>query len=146
MAGSYLEAPNKVVSGANGIDYTYRELGDRAVPLVLLQHFRGNLDYWDPALIDALASSRPVVTFDNAGIGGSTGTTPSKALAQPDEVLVSRTVADLVGGSGIPFADRGTHALKGVPNQWQLFAVQDPLGADTPRCGRRTPTARSLLH
>jgi class 3 adenylate cyclase/pimeloyl-ACP methyl ester carboxylesterase len=45
--------------------------------------------------------------------------------AQPDEVLVSRTVADLVGGSGIPFANRGTHALKGVPDQWQLFAVED---------------------
>jgi class 3 adenylate cyclase len=53
-----------------------------------------------------------------------------QAFAQPDEVLVSRTVADLVGGSGIPFADRGAHALKGVPNEWQLFAVQDPLGAD----------------
>ena len=51
MAASYLEAPNKVVSAANGIDYTYRELGDGPVPLVLLQHFRGNLDYWDPALI-----------------------------------------------------------------------------------------------
>src|SRR5262245_11777357 len=49
-----------------------------------------------------------------------------EALAQPDEVLVSRTVADLVGGSGIAFADRGTHTLKGVPDQWQLFAVQDP--------------------
>ena len=77
MAGTYLEAPNNVVSAANGIDYTYRELGDGAIPLVLLQHFRGNLDYWDPALIDALASSRRVVTFDNAGVGGSTGTTPS---------------------------------------------------------------------
>jgi class 3 adenylate cyclase len=55
-----------------------------------------------------------------------------QAHAQPDEVLVSRTVTDLVGGSGIPFADRGTHALKGVPNQWQLFAVEDPrLGSDT---------------
>jgi class 3 adenylate cyclase len=53
-----------------------------------------------------------------------------QAFAQPDEVLVSRTVADLVGGSGIPFADRGAHALKGVPNEWQLFAVQDPLGSD----------------
>jgi class 3 adenylate cyclase len=53
-----------------------------------------------------------------------------QAHAQPDEVLVSRTVADLVGGSGITFADRGTHALKGVPNPWQLFAVEDPgLGA-----------------
>jgi class 3 adenylate cyclase len=49
-----------------------------------------------------------------------------QAHAQPDEVLVSRTVADLVGGSGIAFADRGTHALKGVPNPWQLFAVEDP--------------------
>jgi class 3 adenylate cyclase len=47
-------------------------------------------------------------------------------LAQRDEVLVSRTVADLVGGSGMRFAERGIHALKGVPNQWQLFAVEDP--------------------
>jgi class 3 adenylate cyclase len=53
-----------------------------------------------------------------------------QAFAQPDEVLVSRTVADLVGGSGIPFADRGAHALKGVPNEWQLFAVQDALGSN----------------
>jgi pimeloyl-ACP methyl ester carboxylesterase len=43
---------------------------------VLLQHFRGNLDSWDPALVDALAGSRRVITFDNAGVGGSTGTTP----------------------------------------------------------------------
>ena len=46
------------------------------MPLVLLQHFRGNLDNWDPALIDALATGRRVVTFDNAGVGGSTGATP----------------------------------------------------------------------
>jgi pimeloyl-ACP methyl ester carboxylesterase len=45
-------------------------------PLVLLQHFRGNLDNWDPALIDALAPARRVVTFDNAGVGGSSSTTP----------------------------------------------------------------------
>jgi class 3 adenylate cyclase len=49
-----------------------------------------------------------------------------EALARPDEVLASRTVADLVGGSGIPFADRGTHTLKGVPDRWRLFAVEDP--------------------
>jgi class 3 adenylate cyclase len=55
-----------------------------------------------------------------------------QALAQPNEVLVSRTVADLVGGSGIAFADRGTHVLKGVPNPRHLFAVEDPrLGSDT---------------
>ena len=45
------------------------------MPLVLFQHFRGNLDSWDPALIDALAAGRRVITFDNAGVGGSTGMT-----------------------------------------------------------------------
>jgi pimeloyl-ACP methyl ester carboxylesterase len=77
MAGTYLDAPNKRVSASNGVDYAYREVGDGAVPLVLLHHFRGNLDYRDPAQIDALASSRRVLTFDNTGVGGSTGTTPS---------------------------------------------------------------------
>ncbi len=45
------------------------------------------------------------------------------AAAGPGEVLVSRTVTDLVAGSGIEFADRGAHPLKGVPGEWQLFAV-----------------------
>ena len=46
------------------------------------------------------------------------------ALAAPGEVLVSRTVVDLVAGSGIAFTDRGEHSLKGVPNVWQLFAAE----------------------
>lgn len=46
------------------------------------------------------------------------------ALAQPDQILVSRTVRDLVGGSGITFSDEGSHRLKGVPDEWQLFAVE----------------------
>ena len=45
------------------------------------------------------------------------------ALAGPGEVLVSRTVKDLVVGSGLAFVDRGTHALKGVPDMWQLYGV-----------------------
>ena len=77
MPDTYSELPNKLVSAANGINYAYRDTGEGTAPLVLLQHFRGNLDSWDPALIDALASTRRVVTFDNAGVGGSTGTTPN---------------------------------------------------------------------
>src|SRR5580693_7232785 len=77
MGVTYSELPNKLVRAANGIDYAYREGGQGTVPLVLLQHFRGNLDNWDPALIDALTATRRVVTFDNTGVGGSTGTTPS---------------------------------------------------------------------
>jgi pimeloyl-ACP methyl ester carboxylesterase len=46
------------------------------------------------------------------------------ALAAPGEVLVSGTVRDLVAGSGLTFADRGTRSLKGVPDEWRLFAVR----------------------
>jgi class 3 adenylate cyclase len=45
------------------------------------------------------------------------------ASAGPGEILASSTVKDLVAGSGIRFADRGAHTLKGVPNEWRLFAV-----------------------
>jgi class 3 adenylate cyclase len=45
-------------------------------------------------------------------------------LAQADEVLASRTVVDLVAGSGIRFVDRGDHELKGIPDPWRLFAVE----------------------
>jgi class 3 adenylate cyclase len=46
------------------------------------------------------------------------------ALAAADEVLVSRTVKDLVAGSGLTFRDHGTHALKGVPDTWQVFRAE----------------------
>jgi class 3 adenylate cyclase len=46
------------------------------------------------------------------------------ATAEPDEVLVSSTVRDIVAGSGLRFADRGMHGLKGVPGEWRLFLVQ----------------------
>ena len=46
-------------------------------------------------------------------------------LAQPEEVLVSSTVKDLVAGSGIEFEDRGAHELKGVPGEWRLYSVGD---------------------
>ena len=58
-----------------------------------------------------------------AGIAVHTGARVA-ALAATDEVLVSNTVRDLVAGSGIQFSDRGPHALKGIPGEWRLFAVQ----------------------
>jgi class 3 adenylate cyclase len=54
----------------------------------------------------------------------ATRSTRVAAHAGPGEVLVSRTVKDLVAGSGIQFADRGTPELKGVPGEWQLYAVE----------------------
>ena len=59
---------------------------------------------------------------DIAGIGVNIASR-IEALAQPGEVLVSRTVTDIVAGSGLDFEDRGDHSLKGVPGRWQLFAA-----------------------
>jgi pimeloyl-ACP methyl ester carboxylesterase len=74
---TYADAATKVVATTDGLDYAYRDVGSGTVPLVLLQHFRGNLDNWDPALIDALASGRRIIAFDNTGVGGSKGVTPN---------------------------------------------------------------------
>jgi pimeloyl-ACP methyl ester carboxylesterase len=104
MAGTYSGLTNKLVSAANGVDYAYRDSGAGTVPVVLLQHFRGNLDSWDPALIDALASTRRVVTFDNAGVGGSSGTTPDTVGRMARDAIAFLTAlgpgqADLLGFS-----------------------------------------------
>jgi pimeloyl-ACP methyl ester carboxylesterase len=83
-------APNRTVEAANGVTYAYRRLGDGRAgtpPLVLLQHFRGNLDNWDPALVDALAATREVILFDNTGVGGSTGPTPRTVTAMARDAL-----------------------------------------------------------
>jgi len=74
---TYADAPTQVLGAADGFDYAYRDVGTGTVPIVLLQHFRGNLDNWDPALVEALASLRRVVAFDNIGVGGTNGTTPN---------------------------------------------------------------------
>lgn len=91
---TYSEATNKVISAASGIDYAYREVGDGAIPVVLLQHFRGNLDNWDPALIDAHASSRRVVAFDNVGVGMTMGTTPGSVVQMAHDVLAFLSAMD----------------------------------------------------
>jgi pimeloyl-ACP methyl ester carboxylesterase len=91
--------PNLRVRAANGIDYAYRDTGPGAsgsVPLVLFQHFRGNLDNWDPALTGALAApGRRVITFDNAGVGGSTGTTPGTVEQMARDAIAFIAALDL---------------------------------------------------
>lgn len=62
------------------------------------------------------------------------------AAAHPGEILVSSTVRDLVAGTGFRFSDRGVHELKGVPGEWQLFALEGlPVGTSAIRRGRWIP-------
>jgi pimeloyl-ACP methyl ester carboxylesterase len=70
-------APTQFVE-ANGIRFAYRRFGKPGgVPLVFNQHFRGTMDYWDPAVTDGLARNREVILFNNAGISSSAGNVPT---------------------------------------------------------------------
>jgi pimeloyl-ACP methyl ester carboxylesterase len=69
-------APTQFVE-PNGIRFAYRRFGNpQGVPIVLNQHFKGSMDYWDPAVTDGLAQTREVILFDNAGIAASSGEVP----------------------------------------------------------------------
>ena len=86
-ASSYAALPTNKITARNGIEYAYREVGTSPMPLLLLQHFRGNLDNWDPALIDALSAKRRVITFNNTGVGSSSGSTPSTIYEMSRDAL-----------------------------------------------------------
>ena len=70
------------------VRFAYRRFGKPSpTPLLLLQHFRGSLDNWDPALLNSFAEDRTVITFDNAGIGFSTGDVPDNVAAMAHHAL-----------------------------------------------------------
>jgi pimeloyl-ACP methyl ester carboxylesterase len=103
-AATLESARTRYVEG-RGIRFAYRRLGPpTGTPLVLLQHFSGNIDAWDPAVVNALAADRPVIAFDNAGVGRSTGRTPDTVEAMARDAvdfidLLGLSEVDLLGFS-----------------------------------------------
>jgi pimeloyl-ACP methyl ester carboxylesterase len=93
--GGYADTSTRRVTADDAIEYAYRDVGEGGVPLVLLQHFRGNLDNWDPALVDALAADRRVVTFDNVGVGATSGRTPDTVEAMARGAIAFLEAMDL---------------------------------------------------
>jgi pimeloyl-ACP methyl ester carboxylesterase len=99
--------PNQTVAAPDGVTYAYRRFGTATAgipPLVMLQHFRGNLDNWDPLLLDGLAASREVIPVDNAGVGLSTGAVRRTITAMARDVIaftdaLGLTRIDLLGYS-----------------------------------------------
>lgn len=72
MATHQIAKTQYVSSG--DVKYAYRRFGrEGGIPLLFLIHFRGHMDLWDPLLINSLAATRPVILFDNAGVGKSSG-------------------------------------------------------------------------
>lgn len=136
MPMTYSKLPNNLVSADNGVDYAYRDTGgESAVPIVLLQHFRGNLDSWDPALIDALAAGHRVVTFDNAGVGGSTGTVPHTIEEMARDAIAFIAAmgigqADLLGFSIGSFMAQQIALTRPDIVRRMILASSAPQGAD----------------
>src|ERR1700742_4282017 len=88
-AATALTATNQTVE-IDGAALVYRRFGNResdAPPLLFLQHFRGNLDNWDPALVDRLIEDREVILLGNRGVGASTGRVPDNVEDMARDVL-----------------------------------------------------------
>ena len=87
--GSQLTAENQAAD-IEGATLVYRRLGDAQAgqaPLLCLQHFRGNLDFWDPILVDRIARDREVILLANRGVGASTGVVPDNVTDMARDVL-----------------------------------------------------------
>jgi pimeloyl-ACP methyl ester carboxylesterase len=84
--GETLETATTKFIQAGGINFAYRSFGKSSgTPLVFFQHFSGNMDAWDPAVVNALARDRTVVVFDNTGVGQSDGGTPDNVAQMAED-------------------------------------------------------------
>jgi pimeloyl-ACP methyl ester carboxylesterase len=133
--GGYADDPIGRVTAGNGIEYAYHDLGGSDVPLVLLQHFRGNLDNWDPALIDGLAAGRRVITFDNRGVGGTSGMTPDTIEAMAHDAIAFAEAmglekVDLLGFSIGSFVAQEIALIRPDLLRRVVLASSAPQGAD----------------
>ena len=84
---SYQDAPTRTIA-AGGVNFAYRELGPKTgVPVVFFVHLAGTLENWDPAVIDPIAAEHQVITFDNRGVGASTGAVPDTIEAMAEDAV-----------------------------------------------------------
>ncbi len=108
----------------DGIRFAYRRFGNPiGTPIVLLQHFMGNLDNYDPAITDALARGREVILTDNAGVGRSTGAAPDNLAG------MARDAASLIEALGLEHVDLFGFSMGGY--------VAQQIAVDRPELVRR---------
>jgi pimeloyl-ACP methyl ester carboxylesterase len=127
-------AETKFVEAA-GSEFAYRRFGRPGdLPLVMLQHFRGNLDNWDPALTDALAADREIILVDYPGVGSSTGE-PSGSIAQTARQILAFADAlalgeiDLLGFSIGGFVAQEMALVRPTLVRRLVLAATGPKGA-----------------
>ncbi|MET7992038.1 alpha/beta hydrolase [Amycolatopsis sp. NPDC005232] len=112
---THTTAPTQHVT-VNGDRIAYRRFGTATgTPVLLLQHFRGGLDNWDPLLTDGLAADRPVILLDSVGVSGSAGEVPVTFEAMAD------FAADFVRVLGLALVDVVGFSIGGAVAQALTF-------------------------
>jgi pimeloyl-ACP methyl ester carboxylesterase len=106
-------------TNAGGVEFAYRQLGpSTGVPVVFLTHLAAVLDNWDPRVVDGIAAKRRVITFDNRGVGTSSGATPTTI-----EEMASDAVT-FIGALGLDQVDLFGFSMGGMIAQ--VIAQQQP--------------------
>jgi len=135
MSHTLETAPTQYIE-AGGIRFAYRRLGPaHGTPLILLQHFTGTMDAWDPAVVNPLAADRCVIAFNNTGVGGSSGTTPdSVAQMTADAEAFIKALGlgevDLLGFSLGGFIAQLMAVRGNVPLRKLIIAGSAPRGGE----------------
>jgi pimeloyl-ACP methyl ester carboxylesterase len=115
---TWKKAPTHTIE-AGGVRYAYRELGpSTGVPVVFLTHLGAVLDNWDPRVVDGIAANHRVITFDNRGVGASTGATPTTIEE------MARDAVTFIGALGLDQVDLFGFSMGGMIAQ--VIAQQEP--------------------
>ena len=115
---SYQDAATQSVD-VNGTTFAYRELGPpTGTPIILLNHLAAVLDNWDPRVVDGIAAKHRVITFDNRGVGASSGKTPNSVEA------MARDAVAFIKALGLAQVDLLGFSMGGFVAQ--VIAQQEP--------------------
>src|SRR5213596_3027580 len=112
------DAPTHTIN-AGGVEFAYRELGpSTGVPVIFLTHLAAVLDNWDPRIVDGIAAKHRVITFDNRGVGTSSGSTPTTIQEMASDA------ATFIGALGLEQVDLFGFSMGGMIAQ--VIAQQEP--------------------
>lgn len=115
---SYKNAPTRTLA-AGGVTFAYRDLGPKTgVPVVFITHLAAVLDNWDPRVVDGIAATHRVITFDNRGVGASSGSTP-KTIEE-----MAKDAVTFIRGLGLKQVDIHGFSMGGMIAQ--VIAQDEP--------------------
>jgi pimeloyl-ACP methyl ester carboxylesterase len=115
---SHADVPTRTIA-AGGVKFAYRELGPQTgFPVIFLTHLAAVLDNWDPRVVDGIATGHWVITFDNRGVGASTGSTPTTIEA------MARDAVTFIRALGFDQVDLFGFSMGGMIAQ--VIAQQEP--------------------